>query len=54
MGVIPLIGKRNMLLKIGNIVFVDSYQFLATSLDNLMKELQKLGVDISVVMTSTL
>ena len=37
--VIPLNGERNMLLKIGNIVFVDSCQFLATSLDNLMKAL---------------
>jgi len=33
-----------MLLKIGNIVFVDSCQFLATSLDNLVKALRKLGV----------
>ena len=29
-GVIPLNGERNMLLKIGNILFVDSCQFLAT------------------------
>ena len=34
-----------MLLKIGNIVFVDSCQFLATSLDNLVKALRKSGVD---------
>ena len=40
-GVIPLNGERNMLLKIGNIVFVDSCQFLATSLDNLVKALRK-------------
>jgi len=32
-GVIPLNGERNLLLKIGNIVFVDSCQFLAASLD---------------------
>jgi len=42
--VIPLNGERNMLLKISNIVFVDSCQFLATSLDNLVKALRKLGV----------
>jgi len=36
-GVIPLNGERNML--IGNIVFVDSCQFLTTSLDNLVKAL---------------
>ena len=34
-----------MLLKIGNIVFVDSCQFLATSLDNLVKAWRKSGVD---------
>jgi len=44
-GVIPLNGERNMLLKIGNIVFVDSCQFLATSLNNLLKALRKSGVD---------
>jgi len=44
-GVIPLNGERNMLLKIGNILFVDSCQFLATSLDNLVKALRKSGVD---------
>jgi len=44
-GIIPLNGERNMLLKIGNIVFVDSCQFLATSLNNLVKALQKSGVD---------
>jgi len=41
MGVIPLNGERKMLLKIGNIIFVDSCQFLATTLDNLMKALRK-------------
>ena len=30
-GVIPLTGKRNMQLKIGNITFMDSCQFLTTS-----------------------
>ena len=36
-GVIPLNGERNLLLTIGNVVFIDSFQFLATSLDNLVK-----------------
>ena len=31
-------------MRIGNIVFVDSCQFLATSLDNLVKEMRKLKV----------
>ena len=44
-GVIPLNGERNMMLKIGNIVFVDLCQFLTTSLDNLVKALRKSGVD---------
>ena len=44
-GVIPLNGEHNMLQKIGNIVFVDSCQFLATSLDNLVKALRKSGVN---------
>ena len=37
LGVILLNGERNMLLKIGNIVYVDSCQFLATFLHNLVK-----------------
>jgi len=44
-GVIPLNGECNMLLKICSIVFVDSCQFLATSLHNLVKTLRKSGVD---------
>jgi len=44
-GVILLNGERNMLLKIGNIVFVDSCKFLATFLDNCVKALRKSGVD---------
>jgi len=44
-GIIPLNGERNMLLKIRNIVLVDSSQFIATSLDNLVKALRKSGVD---------
>jgi len=44
-GVILLNSERNMLPKIGNIVFVDSCHFLATSLDNLVKALRKSGVD---------
>lgn len=45
-GVIPLNGERNMQLWIGNIVFVDSCEFLAASLDNLMK-MRKSGVQKS-------
>jgi len=44
-GIIPLTGEHNMMLQIGNIVFVDSCQFLATTLDNLVKALRKSGVD---------
>jgi len=44
--VIPLNGEYNMLLKITNIVFVDWCQFLATSLDNLVKALRKSGIDM--------
>ena len=40
-GVIPLNGQRNMLLKIGNIVFVDLCQFLATSLDKPRESVEK-------------
>ena len=34
-------GECNMLLKIGNVVFVDSCQFLITFLDNLVKAMRK-------------
>jgi len=34
-----------MMLQIGNIIFVDSCQFLATFLDNLTKALRKSGID---------
>jgi len=44
-GVIPLNGERNLLLKIGSVVFVDTYQFLAASLDDLVTDLHKSGVD---------
>jgi len=44
-GVIPLNGERNLSLRIGNIVFVDSFQFLGTSLDNLVKIMRLSGVD---------
>ena len=44
-GVIPLNGERNLLLRIGNLVFVDSFQFLAASLDNLVKEMRKSGLE---------
>jgi len=43
-GVIPLNGERNLLLTIGNVVFIDSFQFLATSLDNLVKIMRKSGL----------
>ena len=42
-GVIPINGERNLSLRIGNVVFVDSFQFLSTSLDNLVKILRKSG-----------
>jgi len=42
--VIPMNGERNELLKIRNVVFVDSYQFLGTSLDNLVKIMRKSGL----------
>jgi len=45
MGTILLNGKQNMLLWIGNIVFVDSCHFLAISLDNLVKAMRKSGVE---------
>jgi len=45
LGVIPLNGERNLLLSIGNVVFVDSMQFLAASLDNLFKEMRNSGLD---------
>jgi len=40
-GVIPLNGEQNMMLRISNIVFVDSCKFHVTSLDNLVKEMRK-------------
>jgi len=44
-GVIPLNGERNLLLSIGNVVFVDSCQFLAESLDNLVKAMRNSRLD---------
>jgi len=44
-GIIHLHGERNVLLRIGNIVFVDSCQFFATTLDNLVEEMTKAGVE---------
>jgi len=38
-------GERNLLLSIGNVGFVDSMQFLAASLDNLVKEMRNSGLD---------
>jgi len=43
--VIPLNAERNLQLRIGNLVFTDSCQFLASSLDNLVKTLKKSGPD---------
>jgi len=43
--VIPLNGERKLLLQIGNLVFVDSFQFLATSLNSLVKEMRKSGIN---------
>jgi len=45
-GVILLTDKHSMRLKIGHIIFVDSCQFLATSLDILVKALRKSGVEV--------
>jgi len=44
-GVIPLNGERNLLLSIGNVVFVDSCQFLVESLDNFVKAKRNSGLD---------
>ena len=49
---IPLNGERNLLLKIGNIVFVDSCQFLAASLDELVKSMRKSGLQDEFVHTT--
>ena len=43
--VIPLTSEKNLQIRIGNIVFVDSFQFLATSLDTLVKIMRKSGTD---------
>ena len=51
-GVIPLNGERNLLLKIGNVVFVDSCQFLETSLDELVKSMRKSGLQDDFVHTT--
>ena len=50
-GKIPMNGERNLLLSIGNIGFVDSMQFLAASLDNLVKEMRNSGLDDFTHMT---
>ena len=44
-GVIPLNAKKCMSLCIGNLLFVDSFQFMAASLDELCKGMRKEGVD---------
>ena len=41
--VIPLNSEKNLQIRIGNIVFVDSIQFLSTSLDTLVKIMRKSG-----------
>ena len=43
--VIPLNAERNLQLQIGNLMFTDLCQFLASSLDNLVKILKKSGSD---------
>jgi len=42
-GVIPMDGERNLMLQIGNVIFVDLVQFLSTSLEKLVKEMCKSG-----------
>jgi len=44
-GVIPLNAKKCMSLCIGNLLFVDSFQFMAALLDELCKGMRKEGVD---------
>jgi len=39
-GAIPMNGERNLQLSIGNVVVIDSMQFIAASLDNLVKEMR--------------
>jgi len=43
--VIPMNSERNLLLRIGSVVFVDSFQFLAASLDTLVKSMRKSGLE---------
>jgi len=43
--VIPLNSEKCMSLRIGNLLFVDSFQFMAASLDELCKGMRKEGVD---------
>ena len=44
-GVIPLNAEKCMSLRIGNLQFIDSFQFMASSLDRLCKTMRKEGVD---------
>ena len=44
-GIIPLNTEKCMSLRIGNLLFVDSFQFMATLLDELCKGMRKEGVD---------
>ena len=43
-GVIPLNSEKCMSLRIGNLLFVDSFQFMAASLDELCKGMHKEGI----------
>jgi len=43
--VIPLNTEKCISLRIGNVLFVDSFQFMATSLDELCKGMRKEGVN---------
>jgi len=43
--VIPLNGEKYLSFRVGNLRFIDSFQFLSTSLDNLVSLLLKSGRD---------
>jgi len=43
--VIPLNAEKYMSLRIGNLLFIDSFQFMVSSLDRLCKTMRKEGVD---------
>ena len=45
---IPLNSEKSLQVQIGNVVFLDSYQFLSTSLDALVASLAKSGKETFV------